>query len=122
MVLGWVSIHALVKSATVWCDFYGVGVVVSIHALVKSATVPVHLTSPRVFCFNPRAREERDLVQEICARMTEVSIHALVKSATVLTIYTDAHVRVSIHALVKSATESGSPIRTELVLFQSTRS
>ena len=57
--------------------------IVSIHALVKSATLSLPLPRARVLGFNPRAREERDLKRlNVRSRLQRVSIHALVKSAT----------------------------------------
>jgi len=56
-------------------------------------------------CFNPRAREERDLTRLAKKLGVMVSIHALVKSATTSTLMYPPVSSVSIHALVKSATQ-----------------
>ena len=59
-----VSIHALVKSATFAQFPRRIAGSVSIHALVKSATIQRWQHDPDTHCFNPRAREERDLPSE----------------------------------------------------------
>ena len=93
---------------------------VSIHAPVKGATVEgVHILFPS-FCFNPRAREGRDVDARHDGRAALVSIHAPVKGATVLGVAAMRHERVSIHAPVKGAT-TGVALRTPARLFQSTR-
>ena len=56
-----VSIHALVKSATIDSGATNDRQPVSIHALVKSATAGSLGIKGMQKCFNPRAREERDL-------------------------------------------------------------
>ena len=60
--------------------------------------------------FNPRPREEGDLLRQLDSLTLSVSIHALVKRATVETTEDKEKTEVSIHALVKRATflRSGS--------------
>ena len=70
-----VSIHALVKSATESGRISDDIDSVSIHALVKSATSNDKLPVKHTARFNPRAREERDL---LCA--LKRSKHALFQS------------------------------------------
>ena len=124
-----ISIHALVKRATV----YGIDIqqdnVISIHALVKRATF-MHWLSRSIFLyFNPRPRKEGDLdgiikavpkilisIHALVKRATKrsfkirlsrsISIHALVKRATVNVIKRLCAVKISIHALVKRATKA----------------
>ena len=55
---------------------------ISIHALVKRATVR---TCPRILRssnFNPRPREEGDVIDNVLESFVIISIHALVKRAT----------------------------------------
>jgi len=102
---GNVSIHALVKSATVEPACPQCMDEVSIHALVKSATSLAKPQTLQPACSNPRAREERDGSNLITAiGKNVVSIHALVKSATNIPGRRGIIYSVSIHALVKSAT------------------
>ena len=102
--------------------------------------------NPRLqyICFNPRAREERDLFAFDCysmalwfqstrsrrarpanikayAHIVSVSIHALAKSATYRRIERVRRNKVSIHALAKSATRQSKTLNPAR-LFQSTRS
>ena len=55
-----ISIHALVKRATVTHAQLTLGVVISIHALVKRATIRLMSAERNSFYFNPRPREEGD--------------------------------------------------------------
>ncbi len=55
-----VSIHALVKSATLGLDEDQANQWVSIHALVKSATQQLTGRDLQTISFNPRTREECD--------------------------------------------------------------
>ena len=76
-----VSIHAPVKGATMvllsGVQFLGV----SIHAPVKGAT-GIFLVEHCIYsCFNPRAREGRDLENQSKKDFFNVSIHAPVKGA-----------------------------------------
>ena len=105
---------------------------ISIHALVKRATT-VHFSRYNyVLDFNPRPREEGDIVGNVVTDGVDISIHALVKRATDgglsnVTIsvfqstpswrgrpkenFNDMLVSgISIHALVKRATFSQKPV------------
>ena len=56
-----ISIHALVKRATIQIQCFFVILVISIHALVKRATGSrKDLSKPKLY-FNPRPREEGDI-------------------------------------------------------------
>ena len=56
-----ISIHALVKRATVYTYSKGVEPSISIHALVKRATRGKIFLIYSIFYFNPRPREEGDV-------------------------------------------------------------
>ena len=57
-----ISIHALVKRATLFYLNCAYGANISIHALVKRATnFATHICNPNLH-FNPRPREEGDLI------------------------------------------------------------
>ncbi len=120
----WISIHALVKSATDFTDITGAGLAeISIHALVKSATLITICCVFLIVNFNPRAREERDVSTSITSNSTfRISIHALVKSATWQYVLGRSFKIISIHALVKSATIYGKDNKAMRARFQSTRS
>ena len=55
-----ISIHALVKRATVSAKFNAKRNVISIHALVKRATYPYCFLRVSDYHFNPRPRKEGD--------------------------------------------------------------
>ena len=55
-----ISIHALVKRATIKCAGMSNGAKISIHALVKRATMPLTSSGAMSQYFNPRPREEGD--------------------------------------------------------------
>ena len=78
-----ISIHALVKRATSGADSIEYGGKISIHALVKRATLVIHPIRRHYLYFNPRPREEGDdtlnIINDI---LPYISIHALVKRAT----------------------------------------
>ena len=79
---------------------------ISIHALVKSATVNCVNSSKPTNYFNPRAREERDTLRTDPGKDAQLFQSTPVKSATrrgALEMYSEV---ISIHALVKSATTS----------------
>ena len=82
---------------------------ISIHALVKRATVPASHSAEMSGNFNPRPREEGDFTQitgkEVCVC---ISIHALVKRATTVAETISTLMHISIHALVKRATRIDS--------------
>ena len=78
-----ISIHALVKRATVHNKGVNNGKVISIHALVKRATSLLPLSFAVLSYFNPRPREEGDIViYTFNSIIIIISIHALVKRAT----------------------------------------
>ena len=99
-----ISIHALVKRATRSTAWFTFSLIISIHALVKRATdfkmrcmlitgISIHALVKRatnglvnIFYpfkyFNPRPREEGDILKERQYRIEYISIHALVKRAT----------------------------------------
>ena len=58
----WISIHALVKRATKYMERFFDGDKISIHALVKRATLYNKNVVKEFTDFNPRPREEGDLV------------------------------------------------------------
>ena len=72
------------KRATIWSNFN-------------------HLLPPH---FNPRPREEGDLMREHYDLVDFISIHALVKRATGKTLKVYSNPSISIHALVKRATQT----------------
>ena len=78
----WISIHALVKRATLAEYKFSLKAVISIHALVKRATL---------INFDKNASDT-------------ISIHALVKRATIDKTRDKLGEMISIHALVKRAT------------------
>ena len=99
-----ISIHALVKRATVSNKSIKDFITISIHALVKRATsfcIPVLF---HVGYFNPRPREEGDSSHFRQLVKYLISIHALVKRATQSCTCPLYKGRISIHALVKRAT------------------
>ena len=55
-----ISIHALVKRATLWKLELNTKMQISIHALVKRATPSKRVKSQAILHFNPRPREEGD--------------------------------------------------------------
>ena len=100
-----ISIHALVKRATVspLRDF--INDAISIHALVKRATEYKWAVIWQFQYFNPRPREEGDRgVTCRACRKRWISIHALVKRATSYLPPNFQLAVISIHALVKRAT------------------
>ena len=100
-----ISIHALVKRATDCPTFSIKNGCISIHALVKRATNPIKQTTFSYKHFNPRPREEGDLLFSLfffCFYI--ISIHALVKRATYIFADRCNAFNISIHALVKRAT------------------
>ena len=60
-----ISIHALVKRATVLASAFNMDKVISIHALVKRATCNLYDSYVIGLYFNPRPREEGDTGQDI---------------------------------------------------------
>ena len=82
----YISIHALVKRATVRDTFFNASLGISIHALVKRAT--------------------QGNFSGAC--LAGISIHALVKRATSHFAFIAFQLVISIHALVKRATRAGS--------------
>ena len=78
---------------------------ISIHALVKRATILCRRTVCRRYYFNPRPRKEGDTLTVTGVAIADISIHALVKRATPALIDLLDEVGISIHALVKRATE-----------------
>ena len=78
-----ISIHALVKRATAMAIIDKSFPDISIHALVKRATRGRNKINCCSTNFNPRPREEGDLLCVECnEELKEISIHALVKRAT----------------------------------------
>ena len=61
--LGSISIHALVKRATPSASGVSVEMWISIHALVKRATTQYRQCNHGFSYFNPRPREEGDLIK-----------------------------------------------------------
>ena len=57
-----VSIHAPARGATTIPRHPAPSLVVSIHAPARGATQTSFLTSLHIRCFNPRAREGRDII------------------------------------------------------------
>src|SRR5690606_24136654 len=117
---------------------------VSIHALARSATRWLRRSLTRQSCFNPRAREERDIVRGFSVggfimfqstrsrgarpalscdpvKLFVVSIHALARSATRGFGGQSGIYPVSIHALARSATTKNNRLCPSEG-FQSTRS
>ena len=88
-----------------WADT-GLGLTyISIHALVKRATCAQPGPSAQEGNFNPRPREEGDVLNYYgFVNDNAISIHALVKRATNQPCNTRRSFRISIHALVKRAT------------------
>ena len=78
-----ISIHALVKRATEKEVIMTLVGCISIHALVKRATVPLTFSAVSSMYFNPRPREEGDILKIHTTTYARwISIHALVKRAT----------------------------------------
>ena len=126
-----VSIHAPAKGATVGADTREAAEHVSIHAPAKGATCGGQYSRTPTICFNPRAREGRDVI--ICVddaiihrfqstrprrarpwtmrRLPSmgVSIHAPAKGATGAYLHALGRCVVSIHAPAKGATILMSP-------------
>ena len=102
------------KRAT-YADFEQLtGGVISIHALVKRAT---QRNTPDGTCendFNPRPREEGDIIDCLHRIFYCISIHALVKRATVDILTAGDVPDISIHALVKRATPSASVVSVDV--------
>ena len=78
----YISIHALVKRATAVGIRQQFVFFISIHALVKRATRFYSVLSAVVRYFNPRPREEGDHLPNLNRPYLAISIHALVKRAT----------------------------------------
>ena len=80
---GAISIHALVKRATLAMYYVHGQFTISIHALVKRATNIINHNICNGLNFNPRPREEGDVSRFHNKIMCNIiSIHALVKRAT----------------------------------------
>ena len=77
---------------------------ISIHALVKRATYALCSCRPATSYFNPRPREEGDVLKQLADYKQGISIHALVKRATNPIYGRYKKYLISIHALVKRAT------------------
>ena len=78
---------------------------ISIHALVKRATRNLPFELSILLHFNPRPREEGDLLKYVILYNSVcISIHALVKRATTDKYKSKISDLISIHALVKRAT------------------
>ena len=75
-----------------------------------------------MYYFNPRPREEGDLIVFFNMQMTAISIHALVKRATSKSTSISMFVFISIHALVKRATDNRFSEFANVNIFQSTPS
>ena len=99
-----ISIHALVKRATIKGQFSPPPLLISIHALVKRATYGCDTAIDGDNDFNPRPREEGDFTNHDKNTTVSISIHALVKRATKNTTVSEENTQISIHALVKRAT------------------
>ena len=70
------------KRATSWGSQFLNAFLISIHALVKRATQAVHSEVAPDIDFNPRPREEGDIIHPKILFVFKISIHALVKRAT----------------------------------------
>ena len=81
-IAGNVSIHAPAKGATCEVGSINVEVIVSIHAPAKGATISAIDMLCICICFNPRAREGRDMIILKDRHCNLVSIHAPAKGAT----------------------------------------
>ena len=124
-----ISIHALAKRATIITSFYCIDLTISIHALAKRATKQRNTKCKQIFHFNPRPREEGDLLnccvifvgsyfnprpreegdlkQPSKFTLKSISIHALAKRATLAVNNFSDVINISIHALAKRATLLG---------------
>jgi len=76
--------------------------------------------TPNSPCFNPRAREGRDIDSPLVVKRPDVSIHAPVKDATRGLGQNESALSVSIHAPVKDATFR-IIFLSAIFAFQSTR-
>ena len=112
-----ISIHALVKRATIPTHATFVSYSISIHALVKRATLFHCLYYNVPLYFNPRPRKEGDNIFRIKYCQMTISIHALVKRATKRVIPSERKFAISIHALVKRATKLFKPPTLSPVYF-----
>ena len=99
-----ISIHALVKRATLYFKYFILYNIISIHALVKRATKGSHSSLCNGGNFNPRPRKEGDGATRRGSYHGRISIHALVKRATKGESRSSQLCFISIHALVKRAT------------------
>ena len=116
-----ISIHALVKRATLRHYYMDEIAFISIHALVKRATFCQNIATQHAIDFNPRPREEGDFSPCQYYTVYSISIHALVKRATQDTDKVLFKTGISIHALVKRATRTTDPYQISY-RFQSTPS
>ena len=77
-----VSIHAPARGATFIVCALPVRTIVSIHAPARGATSKMGPHTSKMPCFNPRAREGRDLWTYLRSLAPLVSIHAPARGAT----------------------------------------
>ena len=101
-----ISIHALMKRATIRPLIRLCSIAISIHALMKRATMSVTRLEPISYYFNPRPHEEGDAPGTNLKFDGEISIHALMKRATSDYVPWQSYFCISIHALMKRATSA----------------
>ena len=89
---------------------------------MKDATKAGLALDPLHACFNPRAREGRDLeTWQVLVQVALVSTHAPVKDATTLEPQQPQRREVSTHAPVKDATRLAASVPMVMIEFQPTR-
>jgi len=98
-----VSIHAPAKGAT-GGDGFTAEMVLFQSTRPRRARLPLMMRQSLTMCFNPRAREGRDLGLPLRGRPVLVSIHAPAKGATHGPQLRLSRQHVSIHAPAKGAT------------------
>ena len=101
-----ISIHALVKRATIY-DYHTCGIVPHFNPRPrKEGDADVARSPTKLVYFNPRPRKEGDhFFGHFFWRCVLISIHALVKRATSEALQIFFKLAISIHALVKRATQ-----------------
>ena len=83
---------------------------------MKRATADVSRSPIKLGYFNPRPREEGDIISAINVAEENISIHALVKRATDWEANFPDMYDISIHALVKRATKGTNPVKSNLAI------
>ena len=110
-----VSIHAPARGATMVAVKSKTGQVFQ-STRPRGARHSIRRSGSMSACFNPRAREGRDVTGEDCRRRVVVSIHAPARGATNLKVLIITQKKVSIHAPARGATADGFALRGQTVV------